>query len=169
MSSRKPRRQGAAVARAGQAKAATKPSASRRRRCRPRRSPPRSRQRHAAAAAARRRHRSRARTKADIDVLDAEAAVQTLMTAACRLYSAKIEAGGKLLPLSDRSRVTLDRRHGERRADCCRPAISPSSSSECGKAGRAADRWQSPRAGIDQEVTPWISSRIAAVASPSRS
>ncbi len=39
------------------------------------------------------------------DILS-EAAVQALMAAACRSYSAQIEAGGSYLPLSDRSRVT---------------------------------------------------------------
>ena len=39
------------------------------------------------------------------DILS-EAAVQALIAAACRSYSAQIEAGGAYLPLSDRSRVT---------------------------------------------------------------
>jgi hypothetical protein len=39
------------------------------------------------------------------DILS-EAAVQALMAAACRSYSAQIEAGGSYLPLSDRSRVS---------------------------------------------------------------
>jgi hypothetical protein len=47
----------------------------------------------------------RALNEGRTDVLS-EAAVQALMAAACRGYSAKIEAGGSFLPLSDRSRVT---------------------------------------------------------------
>jgi hypothetical protein len=39
------------------------------------------------------------------DILS-EAAVQALMAAACRGYSAKIEAGSSFLPLADRSRVS---------------------------------------------------------------
>jgi hypothetical protein len=39
------------------------------------------------------------------DILS-EAAVQALMAAACRSYSAQIEAGGSYLPLADRSRVS---------------------------------------------------------------
>jgi hypothetical protein len=39
------------------------------------------------------------------DILS-EAAVQALMAAACRSYSAQIEAGGSFLPLADRSRVS---------------------------------------------------------------
>jgi hypothetical protein len=35
-----------------------------------------------------------------------EAAVQALMAAACRTYSAQVEAGGSFLPLAERSRVT---------------------------------------------------------------
>jgi hypothetical protein len=47
----------------------------------------------------------RALNEGRIDILS-EAAVQALMAAACRSYSAKIEAGGSFLPLADRSRVT---------------------------------------------------------------
>jgi hypothetical protein len=39
------------------------------------------------------------------DILS-EAAVQALMAAACRSYSAQIEAGGSFPPLAERSRVT---------------------------------------------------------------
>jgi hypothetical protein len=47
----------------------------------------------------------RALNEGRTDVLS-EAAVQALMAAACRSYSAQIEGGGSYLPLSDRSRVT---------------------------------------------------------------
>jgi hypothetical protein len=47
----------------------------------------------------------RALNEGRTDILS-EAAVQALMASACRGYSAKIEAGGSFLPLSDRSRVT---------------------------------------------------------------
>jgi hypothetical protein len=47
----------------------------------------------------------RALNEGRIDILS-EAAVQALMAAACRSYSAQIEGGGSYLPLSDRSRVT---------------------------------------------------------------
>jgi hypothetical protein len=47
----------------------------------------------------------RALNEGRTDILS-EAAVQALMAAACRSYSAQIEAGGAYLPLSDRSRVT---------------------------------------------------------------
>jgi hypothetical protein len=47
----------------------------------------------------------RALNEGRTDILN-EAAVQALMAAACRSYSAQIEAGGGYLPLSDRSRVT---------------------------------------------------------------
>jgi hypothetical protein len=47
----------------------------------------------------------RALNEGRTDILS-EAAVQALMAAACRSYSAQIEAGGGYLPLSDRSRVT---------------------------------------------------------------
>jgi hypothetical protein len=47
----------------------------------------------------------RALNEGRADILS-EAAVQALMAAACRSYSAQIEGGGSFLPLSDRSRVT---------------------------------------------------------------
>jgi hypothetical protein len=47
----------------------------------------------------------RALSEGRTDILS-EAAVQALMAAACRSYSAQIESGGAYLPLSDRSRVT---------------------------------------------------------------
>jgi hypothetical protein len=47
----------------------------------------------------------RALNEGRTDILS-EAAVQALMAAACRSYSAQIESGGAYLPLSDRSRVT---------------------------------------------------------------
>jgi hypothetical protein len=47
----------------------------------------------------------RALNEGRTDILS-EAAVQALMAAACRSYSAQIEGGGAYLPLSDRSRVT---------------------------------------------------------------
>jgi hypothetical protein len=47
----------------------------------------------------------RALNEGRADVLS-EAAVQALMAAACRSYSARIEAGGSFPPLSGRSRVT---------------------------------------------------------------
>jgi hypothetical protein len=47
----------------------------------------------------------RALNEGRTDILS-EAAVQALIAAACRSYSAQIEAGGAYLPLSDRSRVT---------------------------------------------------------------
>jgi hypothetical protein len=47
----------------------------------------------------------RALNEGRTDILS-EAAVQALMAAACRSYSAQIEGGGSYLPLSDRSRVT---------------------------------------------------------------
>jgi hypothetical protein len=47
----------------------------------------------------------RALNEGRTDILS-EAAVQALMAAACRSYSAQIESGGSYLPLSDRSRVT---------------------------------------------------------------
>jgi hypothetical protein len=47
----------------------------------------------------------RALNEGRTDILS-EAAVQALVAAACRSYSAQIEAGGAYLPLSDRSRVT---------------------------------------------------------------
>ncbi len=47
----------------------------------------------------------RALNEGRADILS-EAAVQALMAAACRSYSAQIESGGSYLPLSDRSRVT---------------------------------------------------------------
>ena len=47
----------------------------------------------------------RALNEGRTDILS-EAAVQALMAAACRSYSAQIEAGGSYLPLSDRSRVS---------------------------------------------------------------
>jgi hypothetical protein len=47
----------------------------------------------------------RALNEGRTDILS-EAAVQALMAAACRSYSAQIEAGGSYLPLSERSRVT---------------------------------------------------------------
>jgi hypothetical protein len=47
----------------------------------------------------------RALNEGRTDILS-EAAVQALMAAACRSYSAQIEAGGGFLPLADRSRVT---------------------------------------------------------------
>src|SRR5271165_3233779 len=46
----------------------------------------------------------RALNEGRTDILS-EAAVQALMAAACRSYSAQIEGGGSYLPLSDRSRV----------------------------------------------------------------
>jgi hypothetical protein len=42
--------------------------------------------------------------RGESDVLDREA-VQTLMAALCRLYSARVEAGDQFLPLPQRSRV----------------------------------------------------------------
>ena len=47
----------------------------------------------------------RALNEGRADVLS-EAAVQALMAAACRSYSAQIEGGGRYLPLADRCRVT---------------------------------------------------------------
>jgi hypothetical protein len=47
----------------------------------------------------------RALNEGRADILS-EAAVQALMAAACRSYSAQIESGGSYPPLSDRSRVT---------------------------------------------------------------
>jgi hypothetical protein len=47
----------------------------------------------------------RALNEGRTDILS-EAAVQALMAAACRGYSAKIEAGSSFLPLADRSRVS---------------------------------------------------------------
>jgi hypothetical protein len=47
----------------------------------------------------------RALNEGRTDVLS-KAAVQALMAAACRSYSAQIEGGGSYPPLSDRSRVT---------------------------------------------------------------
>ena len=47
----------------------------------------------------------RALNEGRTDILS-EAAVQALMAAACRSYSAQIEGGGSYPPLSDRSRVT---------------------------------------------------------------
>jgi hypothetical protein len=47
----------------------------------------------------------RALNEGHADGLDADA-LQALMAAVCRSYSAKIEAGGHFLPLADRSRVT---------------------------------------------------------------
>jgi hypothetical protein len=47
----------------------------------------------------------RALNEGRADILN-EAAVQALMAAACRSYSAQIEAGGSYLPLADRARVS---------------------------------------------------------------
>jgi hypothetical protein len=47
----------------------------------------------------------RALNEGRTDILS-EPAVQALMAAACRSYSAQIESGGSYPPLSDRSRVT---------------------------------------------------------------
>jgi hypothetical protein len=47
----------------------------------------------------------RALNEGRTDILS-EAAVQALMAAACRSYSAQIEGGSAYLPLADRSRVT---------------------------------------------------------------
>jgi hypothetical protein len=47
----------------------------------------------------------RALAEGRVDLLTAEA-VQALMAAACRSYSAQIEAGSNFLPLAERSRVT---------------------------------------------------------------
>jgi len=47
----------------------------------------------------------RALTQGQTDLLSAEA-IQALMAAACRSYSAQVEAGGGFPPLAERSRVT---------------------------------------------------------------
>jgi hypothetical protein len=47
----------------------------------------------------------RALSKGQVDLLSADA-IQALMAAACRSYSAQIEAGGSFPPLATRSRVT---------------------------------------------------------------
>jgi hypothetical protein len=47
----------------------------------------------------------RALAQGQVDLLSADA-VQALMAAACRSYSAQIEAGGSFPPLAERSRVT---------------------------------------------------------------
>jgi hypothetical protein len=47
----------------------------------------------------------RALAAGDVDFLSTEA-LQGLMAAVCRCYSARIEAGGRLAPLAERSRVT---------------------------------------------------------------
>jgi len=47
----------------------------------------------------------RALAEGRIDLLSTEA-LQALMAAVCRSYSAQVEAGGKFAPLADRSRVT---------------------------------------------------------------
>jgi hypothetical protein len=59
----------------------------------------------AAAAAALCREVEDALAEGRADVLAPEV-VQNVMSAACRLYSAQIEAGGKELPLGERSPVT---------------------------------------------------------------
>jgi BRCT domain type II-containing protein len=43
--------------------------------------------------------------KGNIDLLSADA-IQALMAAVCRSYSARVEAGGQFSPLGERSRVT---------------------------------------------------------------
>ena len=47
----------------------------------------------------------RALAQGQTDLLSADA-IQALMAAACRSYSAQVEAGGSFPPLADRSRVT---------------------------------------------------------------
>jgi len=47
----------------------------------------------------------RALAQGQTDLLSADA-IQALMAAACRSYSAQVEAGGNFPPLADRSRVT---------------------------------------------------------------
>jgi len=47
----------------------------------------------------------RALAQGQTDVLSTDA-IQALMAAACRSYSAQVEAGGSFPPLADRSRVT---------------------------------------------------------------
>ena len=47
----------------------------------------------------------RALAQGQTDLLTEEA-IQALMAAACRSYSAQVEAGGRFLPLADRSHVT---------------------------------------------------------------
>jgi hypothetical protein len=47
----------------------------------------------------------RALAKGNIDLLSADA-IQALMAAVCRSYSARVEAGGQFSPLGERSRVT---------------------------------------------------------------
>jgi hypothetical protein len=47
----------------------------------------------------------RALAQGQTDLLTAEA-IQALMAAACRSYSAQVEAGGNFPPLAERSRVT---------------------------------------------------------------
>ncbi len=47
----------------------------------------------------------RALSAGQTDLLSADA-IQALMAAACRSYSAQVEAGGNFPPLADRSRVT---------------------------------------------------------------
>ena len=67
--------------------------------------PPGSAQDASAAALALAGDIDRAINEGRTDILS-EAAVQALMAAACRSYSAQIEAGGSYLPLADRSRVS---------------------------------------------------------------
>ena len=102
MSARKPAKVAASVA-AKPAKTAAKPVAP------PKpavaAAPPGAAQDASAAALALAGDIDRALNEGRTDILS-EAAVQALMAAACRSYSAQIEAGGSYLPLADRGRVS---------------------------------------------------------------
>ena len=102
MSARKPAKVAASVA-AKPAKTAAKPVAP----AKPAAAaaPPGAAQDASAAALALAGDIDRAINEGRTDILS-EAAVQALMAAACRSYSAQIEAGGSYLPLADRSRVS---------------------------------------------------------------